>query len=345
MRARIARMCLLTSALAVGLLPVHPRAADGPYQLIKDVPIGGEGGWDYLTVDSAGKRLYISHGTKVVVFDITKDAIVGEIADTPGVHGAVATPDGHVFTSNGRGNNASIVDAKTLQTISKVETQGNPDFIMFEPKMKEVYTMNGTGRSATVIDLSGKAVATIPLGGKPEAGVADPAAGRVYVNNETASTIVVIDVARHEVVATWPIAPGESAAGLAIDLKNHRLFIGAHNNKMLMMDSTNGRIVAEVPIAAGVDATWFDPGTGYAFSSTSTGTVTVAHEDSPDKLSLVQTLETARGARTMTLDPATHRIYVTAAKYQDPPAGSPANARPTLIPGSMHLLIYGINGK
>jgi DNA-binding beta-propeller fold protein YncE len=339
------RTGVLAAAAIVGALAVWPKAADGPYQLIKDVAIGGEGGWDYLTVDSAGKRLYISHGTKVVVFDTAKDAIVGEIADTPGVHGAVATSDGHVFTSNGRGNNASIVDAKTLQTISKVETQGNPDFIMFEPKMKEVYTMNGTGRSATVIDLSGKVVATIPLGGKPEAGVSDPAAGRVYVNNETASTIVVIDVAKHEVVANWPIAPGESAAGLAIDLKNHRLFIGAHNNKMLMMDSTNGKIVADVPIAPGVDATWFDPGTGYAFSSCSTGTVTIAHQDAPDKLTVVQTLQTATGARTMALDPATHRIYVAAAKYTPPPEGSPANARPTLIPGSMHLLIYGINGR
>ena len=149
----------------------------------------------------------------------------------------------------------------------------------------------------------------------------------------------------HEVVATWAIAPGESAAGLAIDTKNHRLFIGAHNSKMLMMDSTNGKVVADVPIGAGVDATWFDPGTGYAFSSCSTGTVTIAHMESPDKLTVVQTLETARGARTMALDTATHRIYVAAAKYQDPPAGSPATARPTIIPGSMHLLIYGIDGK
>jgi len=216
---------------------------------------------------------------------------------------------------------------------------------MYEPKQKEVYTMNGSGKSASVIDASGKVVATIPLGGKPEAAVPDTAAGRVYVNNETGNEIVVIDVAKHEVVAKWPIAPGESAAGLAIDLKNHRLFIGAHNGKMLMMDSTNGKIVAEVPIGAGVDATWFDPGTGYAFSSCSTGTVTIAHEDAPDKLTVVQTLQTATGARTMALDPATHRIYLAAAKYTPPPEGSPANARPTLIPGSMHLLVYGIDGK
>jgi DNA-binding beta-propeller fold protein YncE len=216
---------------------------------------------------------------------------------------------------------------------------------MYEPKQKEVYTFNGTGRSATVIDAGGTVVATIPLGGKPEAGVPDTATGRVYVNNETGNEIVVIDVAKHEVVAKWPIAPGESAAGLAFDAKNKRLFIGAHNNKMLMMDSTNGKIVAEVPIGGGVDATWFDPGTGYAFSSCSTATVTVAHEDAPDKLTVVQTLQTATGARTMALDPATHRIYLAAAKYTPPPEGSPANARPTMIPGSMHIKVYGINGK
>ncbi len=339
------RMTMFAAVLAIGLISGQARAADGPYKLIKDVAIGGDGGWDYLTVDAAAKRLYISHGTKVVVFDMVKDTIAGEILDTPGVHGAVIASDGHIFTSNGRENKASMVDATTLSTIKKIDTGGNPDFIMYDPRQREVYTFNGSGKSATVINAAGTVVATIPLGGKPEAGVPDVAAGRVYVNNETGNSIAVIDGAKHEVVATWPIAPGESAAGLAFDPASKRLFIGAHNSKMLMMDSTNGKIVAEVPIGAGVDSTWFDPGTGYAFSSCSTGTVTVAHMAAPDKLTVVQTLETARGARTMALDPATHRIYVAAAKYQDPPAGSPATARPTIIPGSMHLLIYGIGGK
>ncbi len=325
-----------------------PRAADGPYQKIKEIAIPGEGGWDYLNVDPATHRLYVSHGSKVVVVDMTKDEIIGEIADTPGVHGAVAAGPDRVVSSNGRGNNASIVDAKTFQTITKVETEANPDFIMFEPKQKDVYTFNGGGKSASVIDVANaKVVATIPLGGKPEAGVSDNA-GRVYVNIEDKDTIAVIDTAKHEVVATWPIAPGGTAAGLAIDNKTHRLFIGARKPEpplMLMMDATNGKIVSQVPIGLGVDATWFDPGTGYAFSSCGDGTTTIAHEDSPSKLTVVQTLQTERGARTMAIDPATHRIYLAAAKYEPVPSDAPPNTRPKMIPGSMHLLVYGINGK
>ncbi len=351
MRMRMAAEMLMAIA-ALGLAVARPMAADGPYRLIKEIAIGGDGGWDYLNVDSAAKRLYVSHASKVVVIDVATDAIVGEITDTPGVHGAVAATPGRVVTSNGRGNNASIVDAKTLQTLTTVATEANPDFVMYEPGKKEVYTFNGTGRSASVIDpVSEKVVATIPLGGKPEAGVSDPSVNRVYVNIENQNTIAVIDTNTHTVVANWPIAPGEEAAGLAIDIKNHRLFIGAHNNLMLMMDSTNGKIVAQVPIGAGVDATQFDPGTGYVFSSCGDGTVTVAHEDSPTKMTVVQTLVTERGARTMGLDPATHRIYLAAAKYETPaapPAGAapaPGRGRPSMVPNSMHLLVYGIDGK
>ena len=352
MRMRIATISTRTvvAVVALGALVARPTAADGPYKLIKEIPIGGEGGWDYLNVDSAAKRLYVSHASKVVVVDTAKDTVVGEIGDTPGVHGAVPATPGRVVVSNGRGSNASIVDAKTLQTIGKVPTDANPDFIMFEPGRKEVYTFNGTGRSATVIDpVTEKVVATIPLGGKPEAGVADPGAKRVYVNIENQNNIAVIDTATHTVVANWPIAPGEDAAGLAIDLKNHRLFVGAHNNLMLMVDSTNGKVVAQVPIGAGVDSTWFDPGTGYAFSSCGDGTLTIAHEDSPAKLTVVQTLATERGARTMALDSKTHRIYVAAAKFEAPAApaagAAPGRGRPTMVPNSMRVLVYGINGK
>jgi YVTN family beta-propeller protein len=323
------------------------QAQDGPYKLVKEIQIGGEGGWDYLSVDTAGKRLYVSHATKAVVIDISKDAVVGEITDTPGIHGAIAVPPDRVFTSNGRGNNASIVDARTLKTLSKVETEGNPDAIMYEPKQKEVYTFNGRGSSASVINAaSGKVVATIPLGGKPEAAVTDVAAGRVYVNIEDKNSVAVIDIAKHAVVANWPIAPGEEASGMAIDLKNHRLFIGASNKLMLMMDSTNGKIVGQVPIGSGVDSTWFDPQTGYAFSSSGDSTTTIAHEDSPNQLTVVQTLKTAPGARTMALDPVTHRIYMPTAEFNPPPAGAaPGRGRPSMVANTMKILVFGLNGK
>ena len=320
-----------------------PRAADGPYQLVKQIHVGGEGGWDYLNVDSAAKRLYVSHATKVVVIDTAKDEVVGEILETPGIHGAVPA-DGKVFTSNGREAKVGVVDARTLKTLAKADTGPNPDFIMYEPKRKEVYAFNASG-SATVIDLNGTVVATIPLGGKPEAGVSDPAASRVYVNIEDKNEIAVIDVATHTIASRWPIAPGEEAAGLAIDLKNHRLFIGAHNKLMVMMDSTSGKVVGQVPIGANVDATWFDPETRYAFSSCGDGTTTIAHEDSPTTLTVVQTLTTERGARTMALDPVTHRIYLAAAALEPPAPGAPANARPRQVPDSLHILVYGLNGK
>jgi DNA-binding beta-propeller fold protein YncE len=334
---------MLTAIMAIGLAAFVVQAQDGPYRFVKEIPIGGEGGWDYLSVDSAAHRLYVSHASKAVVVDIAKDVVVGEIPDTPGIHGAIATTPGRVFTSNGRGNNASIVDSATLKTIAKVETQGNPDFILFEPTRKEVYTFNGTGKSATVIGAeSGKVVTTIPLGGKPEAAVSDSAAGRVYVNIEDQNTLAVIDIAKHTVVATWPIAPGEDASGLAIDVKSHRLFVVSSNKLMLMMDSTNGKILYSVPIGAGVDAAWFDPGTGYVFASSGDGTTTIAHEDSPSKLTVIQTLKTERGARTMALDPATHRIYVASGKFGEPPAGG---GRPPILPNSLRILVYGLNGK
>jgi hypothetical protein len=334
---------LLAAVILAGLALFSVEAQNGPYTFIKEIPIGGENGWDYLNIDPMAHHLYVSHGTTAAVIDTQKDAVIATIADTPGIHGAVAGTPGRVFTSNGRGSNASIVDTGTWQTIAKVETAPNPDFIMFDPKLKEVYTFNGGGKSATVIGaVSGNVVATIPLSGKPEAGVPDPTVGRVYVNIEDKGTIQVIDVVTHAVVAEWPIAPGEEASGLAIDTKNHRLFIGARNNVMLMMDSTNGKIVASVPIGAGTDSTWFDPGTAYAFSSCGDGTTTIAHEDSPGKLTIVQTLKTERGARTMALDPSTHRIYFASVTFGEPPAGG---GRAQALPNSMRILVYGLNGK
>jgi len=320
--------------------------ADGPYHFTKEILVGGDGGWDYLSVDSVNRRLYVSHATKVVVIDLDKEEVAGEIADTPGVHGLAPAPDLQKgFSSNGRENKASVVDLKTLQTLSKVDTGANPDGMLYEPGQHEVYMFNGRGQSATVIDAkSDKVVATIPLGGKPEFAQADSAAGRVYNNLEDKSEVVAIDIKKHEVVNRWPIAPGEEASGMAIDLAHHRLFLGCGNKMMVMMDSTSGRVVASVPIGQGVDANAFDPGTQLAFSSCGDGTVTIAHEDAPDKLTVVQTLKTERGAKTMTLDPKTHKIYLASAKFEAQPEQAPGSPRqrPKMVPGSFKILVYGM---
>ena len=317
--------------------------ADGPYHFIKEIPVSGEGGWDYCSVDSAGQRLYVSHGSEVVVIDLARDQVAGVITNTPGVHGLAPAPElGRGFVSCGRENKAAIVDLKTLQILSKVDTGQNPDGMLYEPGQQEAYMFNGRGQSATVIDAkAGKVVATIPLGGKPEFAQADPKAGRVYDNIEDKNEVAVIDTKTHTVVTNWPIAPAEEASGMAIDLKNHRLFLGCGGSKtMVMMDSTSGKVITSVPIGQGVDANAFDPGTQLAFASCGDGTTTIAHEDSPDKLTVVQTLETQRGSRTMTIDPQTHRIYLAAAKFEAPAEGQ---RRGKMVPGSFKILVYGMD--
>ncbi len=347
MKTPPASLQLAVAALAFGcLLNPLPGRAESPYHLLKEIPVGGDGGWDYLSVDPTGRRLYVTHGTKVIVLDIDQDAVVGEITDTPGVHGFALAPElGRGFSSNGQEAKAGIVDLKTLKTLQKVPTGQGPDAILYERRRQEVYTFNGRAHSATVMDArSGAVVATIALPGQPEFAATDPSENRVYCNIEDQSVIVAIDIRGHQVVNTWPIAPGEEASGMAIDVAHHRLFIGCHNRLMLMLDSTNGKVVAQVPIGAGVDANAFDPGTQLAFSSNGDGTVTIAHEDSPEKLTVVQTLATASGARTMALDTKTHRIYLASARFEpqsEPAAGEPRR-RPKMIPDTFKVLVYGM---
>ena len=332
---------LIALAGAAALTTVR---ADGPYKFSKEIPIGGEGGWDYLSVDAPTHRLYVSHGTKVVVIDLEKDAIAGEIADTPGVHGFAVAPElRRGFASNGKESKVSAVDLTTLQTLGKVETGENPDAIVFEPGHTEVYAFNGRGHSATVIDAkTNKVTATIPLPGKPEFAAADAKAGRVYVNIEDKSELLAIDTAKHQVAATWPLAPGVEPSGMAIDEAHHRLFIGCDNKLMLMVDSETGKVVSSVPIGEGVDACSFDPATQLAFASCGEGTVTIAKEESPEKLTVAQVLATEKLARTMTLDPATHRIFLATADLQSPvsPAPSPAPRRQPVVPGTFRVLVY-----
>ncbi len=338
----------LIGFLALGLTSLVPLAglgAEPPYHFLKEIPIGGEGGWDYSTVDASARRLYVGHGDEVVVVDLDKSTFVGTITNTPGVHGLAPAPDlGRGLTTDGRENKASLVNLKTLQIITKVDTGEGPDGMLYDPGRQEFYTFNGRAESATVIDAkTGKIVTTIPLGGRPESAVADPEAGRVYDNIESKSEVAVIDTKTHQVVNRWPIAPGEEASGMAIDAAHHRIFCGCHNEKLVMLDTTTGKVVADVPIGQGVDACDFDPGTQLVFASCGDGTTTIAKEESPDKLTFVQTLKTQPGARTMALDPTTHNIYLAAATYEAP-APSQAGGRRgrgRMVPGSFKVLVYG----
>lgn len=322
--------------------PSAARAADR-YQLIKEIPIGGEGGWDYVTVDPAAHRLYVSHATTIVVVDIDAGTIVGEIPDTQGVHGFALAPElGRGFSSNGRANTSTIVDLATLKVLGTVPTGGNPDAIFYEPTQHEVYTMNGTGHSATVFRAqTGALVATIALGGKPEAVAEDPATNRLFVNIEDVGAIGVIDVTAHALLATWPLAGCEDPTGLAYDPRTHRLFSACANGVMAVTDSVSGRGVTTIPIGRGADGAAFDPATGDVFASNGRdGTVTIAHLDGPNALTVVQTLPTRVSGRTMILDPVSHDIFVPAAMTMPNPSG---RGRPRLVPGTFAVFVYGPN--
>ena len=314
------------------------------YHLLKRIEVGGEGGWDYLTVDSAAHRLYVSHATRVVVIDLDKGSIVGEIPDTKGVHGIAIAPElGRGFTSNGMLANVTIFDLKTLKVLGQVKTGMNPDAIIYDPASRRVFAFNGRSADATAIDAAtGTVAGTIALGGKPEFAAAD-GKGMVYVNIEDKNEVVAIDSKNLTAKAHWPLAPGEEPSGMAMDRKTRRLFIGCGNKKMIVMNADNGHIVADLPIGDGVDATAFDPDTKLAFSSNGEGTLTVVHEDSADKYSVVENAATQRGARTMALDPKTHTVYVATAQFGPPPAATPErpHPRPSIVPGSFVILVYG----
>src|SRR5712664_2400301 len=316
-----------------------PAPGASGYHVIKTIPVGGEGGWDYVYVDSEARRLYVSRGTHVMVLDADTYAVVGSIPDTQGVHGiAIASDLGRGFTSNGRANNATIFDLKTLKIIGTVNTGANPDAIVYDSGTKRVFTLNGRSKDATAINAAdGTVVGTFALGGKPEFAVAD-GNGSVYVNIEDTSELVQFDPQKLTVTHRWPQKPCQEASGLAIDVKNRRLFSGCDNKMMAVMDADSGKVVATPPIGEGVDANGFDPATQLAFASNGDGTLTVVHEDSPDKFTVVENVPTKKSARTMALDLKTHNIFLPAADF-DPPA--PGERRGKMKPGSFVLLVVG----
>lgn len=347
MHRNVLRIMRVTLLVAIGLSAFPLFAAEEPYHFLKEIPVGGEGGWDCLSVDQGTHRLYVPHASKVVVIDLAEDKVAGEVGDTPGVHDFEVAPDtGKGFSSNGRENKVSMVDLKTLKTISKIPAGESPDVEVYEPSQKEIYVFNGHGQSATVLaGDSGKVVTTVTLPGKPEFAAADPKAGQVYVNLEDKSQVAVIDAKTHKVEKTWPIAPGEEASGMAIDLAHHRLFLACGNKMMVMMDSSSGNVVTTAPIGGRVDGAAFDPETRLAFVPSGEGNVTIVHEDSPEKVSVVQSLKTETGARTMALDPVTHKIYLPSAKFEPQAAQAPGGQRqrPKMIPDTFKVLVYGMS--
>ncbi|HET7457807.1 MAG TPA: PQQ-binding-like beta-propeller repeat protein [Gemmatimonadaceae bacterium] len=334
----IAALCGVAAATAGA-----QQAGGATYHVTRRVVTGGEGGWDYLTVDTAAHRLYLSRGTHVQVLDTDRDSVVGDIAGTAGVHGvAIARELGRGFTSNGRDSTVTVFDLKTLAPIATVKVTGrNPDAILYEPATRRVFTFNGGSANATAINAAtGAVLGTIPIGGKPEFAVA-VGDGRVFVNNEDKGEIVAFDARTLAVQAHWPMAGCEEPSGLAIDRAHGRLFAGCSNKVMAVVDTKSGRLVATVPIGEGVDANAFDPATQLAFASNGEGTITVVHEDTPDHYTVVATVPTQRGARTMAVDERTHRLYTVSAQFGPPPAPTPDRPRPRapMVPGTFTVLV------
>ena len=335
------KLLLLSCWLLCGF---NAYAADSGYRVIKKLEVGGEGGWDYLTVDGLARRLYLSRSSHVMVVDLETDNVVGDIPGTPGVHGIAVAPElNRGFTSNGRDNTSTIFDLKTLKVLGHVKTGTNPDAITYDPASKRVFTFNGRSHDATVFEaLSGKVVQTIPLGGKPEFSAAD-GKGAIYVNIEDTNEVVELDGVTAREVRRFSLKPYEEPTGMGLDIQHGRLFSGCHSKVMTVLDIKAGKVIATIPVGANVDGNGYDAGTGLAFSANGEGTLTVAREVSPGHFQVLQTVKTQQGSRTMAIDPITHNIYLPAAKFNPPVAPTAENPkpRPELVKDSFEVLVVG----
>jgi WD40 repeat protein len=312
---------------------------------VHKIAVGGEGGWDYLTVDSAARRLYVSRGNRVTVLDIDREDVVGELADTPGVHGIAVVPElGKGFTSNGRDSSVTVFDLKTLRPTNKIKARGVPDAILYDPSSKRVITFNhGTNDGTSIDPASEKVAGTIDFRGEPEAAVAD-GRGHIFVNIRSSSEVLEFDALSLKILNRWPLAPGRRPNGLAIDAKNRRLFSGCNgNSKMVVMDADKGTVITTVDIGRGSDGCGFDPVKGLAYSSNGgDGTVTIIGEPEPGKFKVVATVPTQTTARTMTIDPKTHRLYLSAATpVPAPPGAQTKGGRRGNAPGSFVIVVVG----
>ncbi|MGD1276302.1 MAG: YncE family protein [Tepidisphaeraceae bacterium] len=328
---------------------VVARAADttaptGKYHVVKELHIGGEGGWDYVTVDPESGRLYVPRGNHTQIIDVQSGKVISDLADTTGVHGVALAPTAkRGYTSNGRSNTVSVFDLETNKVLGTAPTSEGPDAIIYDPASNCVFCFDGRAKDATVISVDApldKAVtAHIPLDGRPESAVSD-GQGHVYDDLEDKSQIAVIDTKTMKVTATWDIAGGDGPAGLAIDVAGHHLFAGCHNQVMAILDTQTGKTLGTVPIGSGVDFCAFDPATGEVFASCGDGTLTVVKETSPGKFESVQTVQTPKGARTLALDTKTHTLYLPTAEFEPLQAGE---RRPKAKAGTFKIVV--VSGK
>jgi YVTN family beta-propeller protein len=337
MKSQCLQAALLSLAVASG-----PAYSAG-YKTAGSIHVGGTGGWDYLTADSDNRRLYVSHGGEVVVIDLDSQKVLTKITGLTGIHGIFPVDTlGKGFITDGRTNQVVVFDLKTNQIKNKVKAGTNPDGAVYDPASKRLFVFNGRSNDATVIDAEKETVVgTIPLGGKPEFPAAD-GKGNVYVNIEDKNEIVKIDSKSAKATAHWPLAPCESPSGLAFDSANNRLFAVCDNKMMAVVDAASGKVVATPAIGEGPDAAGFDPSQKLAFSSNGeSGTITVVHQDAKDKYSVVENVQTEKGARTMALDKKTHTIYLSSAKFGPPAAsqGGSGRPRPSIVPDSFNILV------
>jgi YVTN family beta-propeller protein len=329
--------------VALALVCIAPARADDPgYKLLKTYAVGGEGGWDYLTMDSAARRLYISRGTRVQVFDVDEGKVVGEVANTPGVHGIALVPKlDRGFTSNGREGTVTVFDMKSLKELDRVKVGQNPDGILYDPASGRVFTFNGRSHDATAIDAeTAKVVGTVTLGGKPESAASDEQ-GNIYVNMEDKDEIIVFGAKDLEVKHHWPVAPAKTPVGLAIDRETHRLFVSCGNAQMAVMDAESGKVLATPAIGKRTDFCVFDPETKFAFSSNGDGTLTIVHEAAADQFNVVANVPTQMGARTCALDSKTHNVLLVSAKFEPPPPNAKGRQRPQIVKDSFVVLVVG----
>jgi len=329
---------MIAIVIAAAVLAAVPAFAQKQFKVTERVKLGGEDGWDYLTYDQDGQRLFITRGSHVMVVDTRTLKMAGDIPDLSAIHGVALAPElKRGYVSNGGDNTVTVFDLKTLSKLDSVKVGERPDAILYDPFSKRVFTFNARSQDSTVIDAaSGKVAGTVPLGGKPEFPASD-GKGKVYVNIEDKSQISEIDVSKLSVLNTWSIAPCQEPSALAFDVKHHRLFAGCHNKMMAVVDSDSGKVVATVPIGEGVDAGRFNPNTQEVFMSCGEGVLTVVHEDSPDKYTVKQNLATVRGARTMALDQDNNVVYLVTAQREAKPVAP--GQRPAMVPGGFELIV------